>query len=242
MLLPYFVMVFYEIPVLIVPFVDQSMLNSGTHYFFSLICRYGILPDFAVPRMFLYFCCSLFIYFIVLWPFDNVPPLIQYMGHEALFFSRVVSLSVCACKHLGGGIATSLPSKEFKLHSDVVKFWFGGFTEGAVRWILDCVTVLSKLIALKVETKQIHETHHTRAAMYIFGIQHEWTEWYHLIHMQYLITIISYYVDEIFQALIHWVMVGVWCEYAKFRLVWLKASPVHMGFYNGTSNCQSASA
>ena len=192
--------------------------------------------------MFLYFCCSLFIYFIVLWPFDNLPPLILYMGHEALFFG----LSLCLFVHASIWAAVLRPVCHRRNSNctlfDVVKFWFGGFTEGAVRWILDCVTVLSKLIALKVETKQIHETHHTCAAMYIFGIQHEWTEWYHLIHMQYLITIISYYVDEIFQALIHWVMVGVWCEYAKFRLVWLKASPVHMGFYNGTSNCQSASA
>ena len=117
MLLPYFVMVFLWNSSPHCPICRPSMLNSGTHYFFSLICRYGILPDFAVPGMFLYFCCSLFIYFIVLWPFDNLPPLIQYMGHEALFFSRVVSLSVCACKHLGSGIATSLPSKEFKLHS-----------------------------------------------------------------------------------------------------------------------------
>lgn len=133
------------------------MLNSGTHYFF----RWS--ADMVYCLILLFQGC--FFIFVAVYSLLSYDHLITYLhssntwGMRHYFF---LGLSLCLFVHASIWAAVIRPACHRRNSNctlfDVVKFWFGGFTEGAVRWILDCVTVLSKLIALKVETKQIHET------------------------------------------------------------------------------------
>lgn len=134
------------------------MLNSGTHYFFCWSADMVYCLILLFQGCFFIFVA---VYSYILLSYDH---LITYLHSSNTWGMRhyFFGLSLCLFVHASIWAAVLRPACHQRNSNctlfDVVKFWFGGFTEGAVRWILDCVTVLSKLIALKVETKQIHET------------------------------------------------------------------------------------